>query len=116
MKLRDPFKSPVISKKKSKEKSDPEKGFYTNLGSYDALQLSSIKVLGVLSGVKKRAIISAGEGGRTGPTYMLSEGAKIANGNVVLKSILPRGVIFVEKVTNIYGQFEYLETVVPISE
>ena len=33
-----------------------------------------------------------------------------------IKAILPGGLILAEKVVNIYGETEYLETVIPISK
>ena len=47
---------------------------------------------------------------------ILREGMKIGKSNAELKAILPGGVIFVEKITNVYNEIEYLETVIPISK
>jgi hypothetical protein len=41
---------------------------------------------------------------------------KLGPNNADIKAILPGGIILVEKVTNIYGEDEFLETVIPISE
>ncbi len=47
---------------------------------------------------------------------ILREGAKIGEDGAELKAIMPGGVILVEKIINVYGQEEYLETVIPISK
>jgi type IV pilus assembly protein PilP len=115
LKLRDPFKPPkrAINEKKSGD-SLLREGVYTNIGSADTLPLDSIRISGVILGERNRAII--GNEDNKSLTFMLSEGSKINNGLVELKAILPNGVIFVEKVVNVYGQTEYIETVVPISK
>ena len=41
---------------------------------------------------------------------------KIGEDGAELKAILPGGIIVVEKIVNVYGQEEYLETVIPISK
>ena len=46
---------------------------------------------------------------------ILREGMKIGADQAELKAILPGGIILVEKITNVYGEEEYLETVIPIS-
>lgn len=113
MKLRDPFKAPKIEPPKDKaEGSLLQEGVYTNRTPPSDLTLDTIKVAGVLLGNNRRAIV---HGTNKTQTYTLKEGMKISGGNVELKAILPGGVIFVEKITNIYGQTEYLETVIPIS-
>lgn len=114
LRLRDPFKAPRLESNDKKKGALTTEGIFTNTLSADSLALDAIHVKGVLLGQRKRAIITSGE--KAGPTYMLSEGSKIANGAVELKAILSSGVVFVEKITNVYGQTEYLETVVPISK
>jgi len=47
---------------------------------------------------------------------ILKEGMKIGDDGAELKAILPGGIILVEKIVNVYGQEEYLETVIPISK
>jgi type IV pilus assembly protein PilP len=39
---------------------------------------------------------------------------KLGENNAELRAILPGGLILVEKNINIYGEEEYLETVIPI--
>lgn len=116
--LRDPFKSPVM---KSEIKSiNPnfkvlEKGKYSNISeaSLDELTISNVKVVGVLIGKERRAMISAGE---NKSVIILKEGMKIGPEKVELKAILPGGIVLVEKMVNVYGEEEFLETVIPISK
>ena len=54
--------------------------------------------------------------GDGGPIIILKEGMKIGEDGAELKAILPGGIILVEKIVNVYGQEEYLETVIPISK
>lgn len=117
-KLRDPFKSPVSAKQqeaeKTKEKTTLKNGVFTNLPSLENVTLDTVRVMGVLMGEKPRALLA--DKGNLKATILAREGDKINKGKVELKAILPRGVVFVEQITNVYGQFEYLETVVPISD
>jgi type IV pilus assembly protein PilP len=116
--LRDPFKVPP-SKKESAAAKDKagyfvnEKGLYSNITEETVKSVQDIKVLGVLIGRERRAMI---EGATKGKVIILKEGAKIGEEGAELKAILPGGIILVEKIINVYGQEEYLETVIPISK
>ena len=111
MELRDPFKAPVVEAGKKTEDARRE-GFFSNLSDPDEVSLNDIKILGVVVGKNRRAVAnSAGK-----ENFILKEGMTIQGGKVELKAIIPGGVIFVEQITNIYGQTEYLETIVPISK
>ena len=114
--LKDPFKSPIkkATKKKAKEKEGLLKnGVYTNISDVKNVDVNKIEILGVLVGKNRRAVAKvAGIQG----TFILKEGMKLGINNVELKAILPGGVIFVEKLSNLYGEDEYLETVIPITE
>lgn len=115
--LRDPFKSPGFSTDGSQRVG---KGFkiigkniYTNKAEIklDTLNISNLKVVGVLIGKERRAILQTPNG-----VITLKEGMKIGPENAELKAIFPGGIILVEKIVNVYGEDEYLETVVPISK
>lgn len=117
--LRDPFKSPSA---KSNGKKD-QKGYYTSgKGYYSNIQEKSLatvspqemKVVGVLIGKERRAMIQSKEGDTE--IVVLKEGMKIGPDDAELKAILPGGIVLVEKIINVYGQEEYLETVIPISK
>ena len=118
--LRDPFHSPLLkkdSKKESKLKKLElnEKGEYSNVkdAPLDQMLISEIRVVGVLIGKERRAMVNSGkEGSRV---IILKEGMKIGPEETELKAILPGGIVLVEKITNVYGEEEFLETVIPIS-
>lgn len=118
--LRDPFKSPQ-SKTDAKEKNSKgyfqsEKGSYSNVNQVDLTQMSvdSVKVVGVLIGKERRAMIRVSNDVKE--VIILKEGDQIGPDKAELKAVLPGGIILVEKMTNVYGQEEYLETVIPISK
>ena len=117
--LRDPFKAPVNKAQGRKETRGfrlTGKGEYSNLVDtpLDQISVDSLKVVGVLIGKERRALINSDKGNKK--IIILKEGAKIGSENAELKAILPGGIILVEKVTNVYGEQEYLETVIPISK
>lgn len=126
--LRDPFKAPQLKsegKREGRGFSVTGKGQYSNIGEADLSQVtvSNIKVVGVLIGKERRAMISV-EGGITASpgaktasakVIVLKEGSKIGSEGAELKAILPGGIVLVEKIVNVYGEEEYLETVIPIS-
>lgn len=114
--LRDPFKSP-IKKISTKKQRDAEKllrdGVYTNTVDIKKVDLNKMEIIGVLIGKERRAVAKvSGMGGN----FILKEGMKVGPNQVELKAILPGGVIFAEKLSNLYGEEEYLETVIPINE
>lgn len=113
--LRDPFKAPKTKKIKEKKiiNNKVGNGIYSNIANIGKIELEELKIIGVLIGKVRRAIAKIGKGKET---YILKEGMKIGENNAELKAIVPGGVILVERITNIYGQEEYLETVVPISK
>ena len=51
-----------------------------------------------------------------GATHTVKEGMTLGPNDAEIKAILPGGIILAEKVVNIYGETEYLETVIPISK
>jgi type IV pilus assembly protein PilP len=118
MMLRDPFKSPGLRKKSEVEELAKQttfrNGVFTNIPSLDLLNLDNIKVIGTLMGEGPRVMVVSKDNLKS--TVLMKEGDKIGSGKVELKAILPKGIIFVEQITNVYGQLEYLETVVPISD
>ena len=116
--LRDPFKMPMgraETENKGNENSGVMKnGVFTNLPALsDVTSLSQLTVVGVLIGKDRRAIVKI-EGKEQ--SFVLKEGMKLGPDQAELKAILPGGVVFVEKMLNVYGQDEYLETVIPISK
>lgn len=114
-KLRDPFKAPQGRAEKGKQLEGyyiSSKGQYSNIKEEKISSIENLKVVGVLIGKERRAMVRNGEKGNV---VILKEGMKIGEDEVELKAILPGGIILVEKIVNVYGQEEYLETVIPIS-
>lgn len=115
--LRDPFNQiekevRVISKKKYEE---TKKGSFTNLpglGKFREIDLNELKVVGIVFGKKRRAFVRIG---KDATNYVLKEGIMIGKNGAELKAILPNGIILVEKILNVYGEEEYLETVIAIT-
>lgn len=116
-KLRDPFRSQKENKTQKEQKITQtggiRDGVFTNLNSIDNVSLNQIKIIGVIIGKDRRAIARV-TGGKSG--IILKEGMKIGEDKAELKAILPGGIVLVEKIVNVYGQDEYLETVIPISK
>lgn len=115
--LRDPFKvTPSKStKKEGRNYYSYGKGVYSNIneGNVAKLDTNDIRVVGVLIGKERRVMVSPGKGKEI---IILKEGMKVGQDGAELKAILPGGIILVEKFVNVYGQEEYLETVIPISK
>lgn len=117
--LRDPFKAP-INKNDRKDKDrgweSRGKGQYSNIGetALDQLNVGQIRVVGVLIGKERRALVNLGKENKQ--IVILKEGMKIGPEAAELKAILPGGIVLVEKIVNVYGEEEYLETVIPISK
>jgi type IV pilus assembly protein PilP len=114
--LRDPFKPPPAKISNEKQKAGynvTSTGNYTNIEEATVTSTDTLKVVGVLIGKERRAMVN---NGGTGPIIILKEGMKVGQEGAEVKAILPGGIILVEKITNVYGQEEYLETVIPISK
>jgi len=113
--LRDPFKSPLQKgqKKQNIKKGIIKNGIFTNLSSVEGVTLDQIKIVGILVGKERRAM--ARIGANPNPV-ILKEGMILGEDGAELKAILPGGIVLVEKIVNVYGEEEYLETVIPISE
>lgn len=118
--LRDPFKAPISEKSDNKRQGRgfrvTGKGQYSNIVEtpLEQIQLGDIRLVGVLIGKERRALVNLpGENKRI---IILKEGMKIGPEAAELKAILPGGIVLVEKIVNVYGEEEYLETVIPISK
>ena len=112
--LRDPFKAPQFKYDKNKKNEgyvSAGNGQYTNITESKVKNIQDIKLVGVLIGKERRAMVANGDS-----VIILKEGMKIGEEGAELKAILPGGIVLVEKMINVYGQEEYLETVIPISK
>lgn len=128
LELRDPFKR-KLNKLKKKVRVSALDGFSMNRDE-ELLQnvtLEQIRVVGVIVGPERRAIVkieSSGESSQDSessapdsrPTIFIKEGARIGADDAEVKAILPGGIVIVNKIKNVYDQDEYLETVIPITE
>lgn len=114
--LRDPFKRPDISaiKREVREKMTP-KGvkLYTNLPTLGSVGLDDIEIIGVLIGKERRASVRK-RGSKD--VFTIKEGQILGENKAEVKAIMAGGLVLVEKLSNIYGEIEYLETVIPISK
>ncbi len=116
--LRDPFKAPPTKGAKTEQEKKQNyfktaDGTFTNIPDKGQVNLQDIRIVGVLIGKERRALAKFGEGK---DVVILREGMKVGQDNAELKAILPGGIVLVEKIINVYGQEEYLETVIPISK
>lgn len=111
-KLRDPFQTPKFKSDIQKKQKQKSRGVLDNVKKLDSdFDLDKIKIIGVLIGKNRRVIVRVGE-----DNFTLKEGDIYGKNGPEIKAILPGGVILVEKITNIYGENEFIETVVPISD
>ena len=119
LRMRDPFKRKKIKSRKAQD----SKGFFLKNNSYSNLpvlgkvSLEQIRVTGIFLGKHRRAIARVIQGGTLGKeTYLLKEGMKLGEHESEIKAILPGGIVLAEKIVNVYGQDEYIETILPISQ
>jgi Tfp pilus assembly protein PilP len=115
--LRDPFKPPFFKnegKRKAKGFNVVGQGQYSNIreANLEQMAISQLKVMGVLIGKERRAMVSLDGKG----VVIVKEGVRIGPERAELKAILPGGIVLVEKIVNVYGEEEFLETVIPISK
>ena len=116
--LRDPFKAPPARGQKAQEdkKSNYFKtadGTFTNIPVKGEVSTQDIRIVGILIGKERRVLAQFKD---QKDVVILKEGMKFGQDNAELKAILPGGIVLVEKIINVYGQEEYLETVIPISK
>ncbi len=114
--LRDPFRPPVTRtdrKQGRQDKAGMRDGTYTNMATIGNIDIDKMRIVGVMVGKERRALARI-EG--KPDVFVLKEGMRLGRDNAELKAIHPGGIIFVEKLVNVYGEEEYLETVIPISQ
>lgn len=118
LELRDPFKMPPMKRKKRIDETRFETSQFTNLKSIDNIPLENIRIVGILLGKERRAvarIVGTTAGDQANETYILKEGMNLGLNKAEIKAILPGGIVLVEKITNVYDEEEYLETIIPVS-
>ena len=110
--LRDPFDAPKFKTAASRAKTSRYNGEMNNIPKYEeAFKVESINVVGVLIGKVRRVMIKSKD-----QVFTLKEGEMMGSDGPEIKAILPGGVILVERITNVYGENEFIETVIPISK
>lgn len=118
-KLRDPFKRKTLKLKNDKKRYGGflQNNTYSNLPTINRTSLENIRIIGVLLGKDRRAIAKTtnNAGKLSKNTYILKEGMRLGENNAEIKAIVPGGIVLVEKITNVYDQDEYIETVIPVS-
>jgi type IV pilus assembly protein PilP len=116
--LRDPFKVPLTKSELGaarEQKSLMRDGVYTNIDEMKVADIKQLRIVGVMIGRERRALARI-NGSTKKDIIVLREGMRIGADNAELKAIHPGGVILVEKLVNVYGEEEFLETVIPISQ
>ncbi len=112
--LRDPFQPPKFQTINQKKRSASSRGVWSNEKKLEEeVKIEDVKVTGVLIGVKRRVTLQVGT---DKTSYTLREGEPLGLNGPEVKAILPGGIILAEKISNIYGEPEFIETVIPISE
>lgn len=113
---RDPFQAPKMKNSNGRNNrfNQNKPGFLSNVPRLGNVKLDEIEIRAVLIGKNRRAIIRVADDQKQ--VYTIKEGMKLGENNSLIKAILPGGIVLVEKITNIYGEDEYIETVIPISK
>jgi Tfp pilus assembly protein PilP len=114
LKLRDPFLSPKFESQRVRAKKEAINTSLSNIPELGEVKLEELEIVGVIIGPNRRAFAKIK--GKEGDTFVIKEGIRLGENMSVVKAILPGGIVLVEKNTNIYGEDEYLETVIPISK
>lgn len=116
--LRDPFKRRINKKKASLHTKNQNQlnGIYSNFNnSLESKTIESLRVIGIIIGAERRAMVKISGEGSDDNVYYVKEGMKVGENGAEVKAILPGGIVLVEKIRNVYDQDEYLETVIPVS-
>ena len=112
--MRDPFKKPLIKSKTAKKSESKffRDGKYSNIPTLVGSPLEKIKVIGIFLGKNRRAIAQVE--GDDKNHFIIKEGMTLGSNNGEVRAVMPGGIVLVEKIKNLYDQYEYLETLIPI--
>lgn len=106
MTLRDPFRRPELKTAMAID----EGGLIPELERYE---LDKFKLVGVITGAKKnKALLTA----PNGKMHVVSDKTVLGNRRGYIKRILPGMIVIEEKVVNLLGQEERIETVIAIKD
>jgi len=98
--IRDPFKRPNVSHSAA------------TLSPLESIPLENFKLLGVITGPERvRAMVANPEG----KTFFVAEKMKIGTRSGVIRKITPEAVFVREKIVNVLGQEEDVETEIRLS-
>lgn len=96
IKLRDPFKRPVLKLEAGESKSELE-----------SFSIDKFSLAGVLTGPRKTRAVVVGPDGKT---YVVGESTRIGLRKGVITQIRADRVVVVEKITNVFGEVERVES------
>lgn len=127
--LRDPFKRKLNKlKRRMKEDELSTDDRLTQDSALASASIESLRVVGVIIGPERRAIIkiNQNEDGEANfnseesvdnrESYFVKEGTLLGPDESEVKAILPGGIVIVKKIKNVYDQDEYLETIIPVTD
>jgi Tfp pilus assembly protein PilP len=98
--MRDPFKQPAFPARKVEIRTELER-----------FKLDEFRYIGVLTGPKRmRAMLKAGND----QTFLVSENMKIGQRDGKILKITPDSILVREKVVNVMGEEENLDTEIPL--
>jgi Tfp pilus assembly protein PilP len=102
LKIRDPFKRPILVTAKGKPKGDLE-----------LFAVEQFKLVGVITGPSRlRAMVEA----PNGKTYFVSERQKIGQRNGVVRKITPTAILVRETMVNVVGKEEEIDFEIRLPE
>ena len=100
-KLRDPFKRPAF-----------KGALLSNKGDLESFSVETLKVVGILTGPNRiRALIMAPDG----RSHLVTEKTKVGIRGGIVKKITPEGILVREKVVNVIGQEENIDTEIQLT-
>ncbi len=118
--MRDPFRMMLPAMERPETSGIRTDFNFSNMPSLDNVSIDQIRITGILLGENRRAIakIVRSRGVEqevlSDESYMLKEGMKLGEYDAEIKAILPGGVVLVEQILNVYDQYEFIETILPV--
>lgn len=118
--MRDPFRMELPAIERPERDRIRTDFNFSNMPSLDNVPLDRIRITGILLGENRRAIAKVVRSGGleeevlSDESFMLKEGMKLGEYDAEIKAILPGGVVLVEQILNVYDQYEFIETILPV--
>lgn len=110
--MRDPFSPPKFKRRERLRTSKKSSTVWNDSVDPSWIILEDLEIVGILTGKNRRALVKSTKNKKI---ITVKEGMKLGKAGAEIKAILPGGIILVEKMTNVYGEEEYIETIIPIS-